>query len=211
MVVRDRSERSQETTHSTVRPSAFPGQEVQVKGQSFHSVLGALEQMRGDGFREDVLAVLAGECGEALRGGFLLSSNFYPVSWYRDLFAAASELAPGALHFAREIGRVSGERDLRGIYRVLVRALSTERLVRQSPRLFRVVYQGGGVEVLETGKGAARVRYFDCFGFDRNVWQDAIGGASAVFRATGAESLAMRVESGGGDGDSEMTVCVTWK
>ncbi len=192
------------------RRSEWPKPEVNVKGQSFHSIVKAFEEMRGAAFRKQVLDVMSGEGGTALREGSLLPSNFYPVSWYRSLFSAAAEVAPGALDLAREAGRVSGERDLKGIYRVLVRALSAEMVIKQSPRLFKVVYEGGGVEILEVRAGFARIRYIDCFGFDRNVWQDAIGGASAVFQATGVTKLVMRTEQGGGDGDSTMIASVNW-
>lgn len=181
-----------------------------VKGQSFHAVLRAFEDLRGAAHRQAVLAELPGEVGEALRGGFLLSANFYPVAWYRELFATGARLAPGALHFAREVGRASGERDISGIYKVLFRALSTELVIRQSPRLFRIVYQGGQIDVLEARKGFARIAYSECWGFDGNVWQDAIGGAEACFRATGTKSLSLRVEEGGGDGDATMVVQVRW-
>jgi len=94
---------------------------------------------------------------------------------------------------------------------VLLRALSTEMLIKQSQRLLRVVYEGGSVEVQDVRKGFARVHYRDYFGFDRNIWQDAIGGAEAAFQATGAKELAIDVEQGGGDGDPTMTVSITWQ
>lgn len=184
--------------------------EVQVKGQAFHAVLRAFEDLRGAEFRRSALEATAGEGGEALRAGFLLSANYYPVAWYRDLLSAGVRLAPGALHFARDLGRASGERDISGIYKVLFRALSMELVIKQSPRLFRVVYQGGKIEVLETRKGFARLAYTECWGFDANVWQDAVGGAEACFRATGPERLNVQVQQGGGDADASMIVQVQW-
>jgi hypothetical protein len=185
--------------------------EVMVKGQSFHAVLQAFEDLRGPAYRQSVLSELPGEVGDALRGRFLLSANFYPVAWYRELFAVGAQLAPGALNFAREVGRTSGERDISGIYKVLFRALSTELVIKQSPRLFRIVYQGGKIEVLEARKGFARVSYSECWGFDRNVWQDAVGGAEACFQATGAQDLSVRIEKGGGDRDATMITQVYWR
>ncbi len=188
----------------------MPRAELKVKGQSFHAVVRAFAELRSDAFGREVVAAMQGDGGIALRDGSLLPANFYPVAWYRDLFRTACELAPDALDLARDAGRVSGERDLNGIYKWVVRALSTEMLIRQSPRLFHIVYQGGGVEVVELRSGFARIRYYDCHGFDRNVWQDAVGGASAVFTATGARKLVMRVEEGGRDGDTTMLVAVSW-
>jgi len=193
------------------RSSSLTGAEVRVKGQSFHSVLKAFAELHGDELRAKTLAGMSGPGGEALREGSLLSSGFYPVAWYRELLASAARLVPNPGSLAREVGYRSGQRDIAGMYKVLLRALSTEMLIKQSPRLLRVVYEGGGVEVLEVRRGFARVRYYDYFGFDRNVWQDAIGGAQAAFEATGAKQLLITVQEGGRDGDSGMIVGVTWQ
>jgi hypothetical protein len=192
-------------------PSSPRRGEVRVKGQAFHSVLKAFAELHGEELKAAALAGMSGEGGEALREGSLLSANFYPVAWYRELFASAARQAPGEKTLARDVGYRSGQRDIAGMYKVLLRALSTEMLIKQSQRLLRVVYEGGSVEVLEVRKGFARVRYHDYFGFDRNIWQDAIGGAEAAFQATGAKQLAIAVEEGGRDAEPNMIVAVTWQ
>ncbi len=199
------------TLPSTPRPSSAPRSEVRVKGQAFHSVLRAFGDLHGDEYRSAALAGMSGAGGEAMREGSLLSANFYPVAWYRELFASAARQMPGVKTLARDIGYRSGQRDVAGIYKVLLRALSTEMLIKQSQRLLRVVYEGGRVDVMEVRSGFARVRYNDYFGFDRNIWQDAIGGAEAAFQATGAKQLRMAVQQGGRDGDPHMVVEITWQ
>jgi hypothetical protein len=184
--------------------------EIRVKGQNFHSVLWALGELRGQTFRDAVLTNLAGEAGDALRYGTLLSSNFYPATWYRDLFGAALSLAPETPNFAREIGKVSAARDVKGVYRIVFRALSTEILVKQSARLFRLFYEGGQVDVQDVRSGFARVRYSECRGFNRNLWLDLLGGSEGVLIAAGANELRVRVEAGGGDGHDHMQATVTW-
>lgn len=187
------------------------GPELEIKGQAFHSVLLAFDELRGPTFVSAVKAGIGGAFGEALSFGTLLPSNWYPIAWYRELFAVGSKLAPDIFNLGREAGRLSGEREIRGIYKVVFRALSTETIALQAPRFFKLFYNGGGkVEVLESGKTFARVRYSECWGFDRNVWQDLLGGAEAIFTATGARSLRLRVEEGGGDGDAHMLASIRW-
>ena len=140
-----------------------------------------------------------------------MSANYYPVAWYRDLFAAAQRLAPTWKTLGYDAGLRSGQRDIAGMYKILLRALSTETMIKQSSRLLRVIYDAGGADVLELRKGFARVRYHDYYGFDFHIWQDAIGGGSAAFQATGAKQLKVEVEQGGRDGDANMIVCVTWQ
>jgi serine/threonine protein kinase len=199
------------TWPSTPRPGSGPRSEVRVKGQAFHSVLRAFGELHGDELKAAALAGMGGAGGEALREGSLLSANFYPVAWYRELFASAARQVPGLNTLARDVGFRSSQRDVAGIYKVLLRALSTEMLIKQSQRLLRVVYEGGGVDVLEVQRGLARVRYHDYFGFDRNIWQDAIGGAEAAVLATGAKQLGFAVQQGGRDGDPHMVVEITWQ
>jgi hypothetical protein len=184
--------------------------EMRVKGQNFHSVLWALAELRGQAFRDEVLSSVTSEAGEALRYGTLLSSNLYPVGWYRELFRAAVALASETPNFAREVGKISAARDVKGVYRIVFRALSTETLVKQSPRLFKLFYEGGQVDVQEVRSGFARVRYSECRGFDRNVWLDLVGGSEGVLTAAGARDLRVRIEAGGGDGHDHLQATVTW-
>jgi len=184
--------------------------ELLVKGQNFHSVLFALVEMRGQAFRDAVVANMQGEGGEALRYGTLLPSNLYPIEWYRELFRAVVEQTPDTPNFAREVGKVSAGRDVRGVYRIIFRALSTELLIKQSPRLFRLFYDGGQVDVQDVKSGFARVRYAECYGFDRNLWLDLLGGSESVLAASGAKELRIRIEAGGGDGQDHMQATVTW-
>ena len=186
------------------------GPELEAKGQSFHSVLAAFEELRGPALVAAVKQEIGGEFGEALRFGSLLPSGWYPVAWYRELFKTGAELAPDVLNMGREAGRLSGAREIRGIYKVIFRALSTETIALQAPRLFKLFYSGGKVEVLESNKKFARVHYSECFGFDRHLWQDLLGGAESIFAATGAKDLRIRVEEGGGNGDHQMLTTATW-
>ena len=117
---------------------------------------------------------------------------------------------PEPPNFAREVGKVSAARDVKGIYRIVFRALSTETLVKQSPRLFRLFYEGGQVDVQEVRSGFARVRYSECRGFDRNLWLDLLGGGEGVLTAAGAHELRVRIEAGGGDGHDHLQATVTW-
>jgi hypothetical protein len=174
-------------------------------------VLRAFADLFGDEVRGEALATMVGPGGEALREGSLLAANFYPVAWYRELFKSAERLVPPGTSLGREVGYASGRRDIAGMYKILLRALSTETMIRQSQRLLRVVYEGGAVDVPEVRHGFARVRYRDYFGFDRNVWQDAIGGGEAAFQATGAKDLTITVLEGGRDGDATMLVSVIWQ
>ncbi len=184
--------------------------ELLVKGQNFHSVLWALVEMRGQAFRDAVVENMQGDAGEALRYGTLLPSNLYPIAWYRELFRAVLEQTPQEPNFAREVGKVSAGRDVRGVYRIIFRALKTELLIKQSPRLFRLFYDGGQVDVQEVKSGFARVRYSECRGFDRNLWLDLVGGSESVLLASGAKELRIRIEAGGGDGQDHMQATVTW-
>jgi hypothetical protein len=187
------------------------GPEIEAKGQSFYSVLAAFEELRGPALVSAVKQKVDGEFGEALRYGSLLPSGWYPVAWYRELFRTGAALAPDVLNMGREAGRLSGAREIRGIYKVVFRALSTETIALQAPRLFKLFYNGGKVEVLESNKKFARVQYRECYGFDRFLWQDLLGGAESIFAATGAKDLRIRIEDGGGNGDHHMLTTAAWE
>lgn len=165
--------------------------------------------MFGDAAREEVEKRLGGELGHMLRSRLLIVAGWYPVGWYRELLAELQTLDPSP-DLSRRVGLTSGRREVKGIYRIMFRMLSTELLVRQAPRFYRMFYKGGHAELLESSSTHALARYSGCAGFDRRVWLDLLGGSEAGFECTGARDLQLRFIEGGRDGDDSALVSVTW-
>ena len=173
---------------------------VRAKGIAFWSFLTSLERLRGTDDRQATLAELPREIAQALRIGEVVATGWYPIDWYRELHAAMNRACrQEGFDLSQRIGRDSALADFRGIYRLLLRVVSSEMLVSQAPRLFRLYFQGGDVAMAETGKGLGVVEFNGWDGFDRAMWSDVTGGIEGVLLARRAIHVRHRVLRGGGE------------
>lgn len=189
------------------------GREVEIKGQSFLGVLGALEELRGLPLRDRVRAEASGSLGDGLRTNSLLSNGWYPVAWYRDLHATIAAVTAEGDALASEVGRVGLRRDVNAIYRALFRLLSTTTLLAQSDRIVKMFVRGPsvGYRTLETRPGYVLARWDGMFGFDRRIWRDFVGTGIGALEVCGGKDVKSRPVEGGDDGDDYMVVEATFK
>lgn len=184
--------------------------EVQAKGLTFLSVLAAIEDLRGAAFRDRVIDAMPEESGRELRYGSVLASGWYPIRWYRELFAAATDIAHD-FGFAREIGRASVRREVRGVHRLLFKVMSIETLQNQGTRFFRSYFRPSDVTTERLAPGLGRTLYRNCTGFDKNLWQEQLGCIEELLKQAGVQLPRVRVLSGGGDGDGYMEIETRWR
>jgi hypothetical protein len=185
--------------------------EPHTKGVSFRGLMGALTRLHGADALDRALAFVPDELANAVRFGKFVSSGWYPLAQYRALHAAAQRATGLGPELARALSREATLQDFRGIYRVLTAVLSPEFLIRRSPSLWRRYYEQGELAIPEAVHGRARAVFTNCTGFDRNLWEDAIGGCIGVLEACGARAVGVELVSGGGDGEVAMTMVATWR
>lgn len=161
-------------------------QPVQIKGVAFEGVLQALEDVRGATFLRGVKEALPAGVHDAVKFGGINSTGWYPIGWYRDLYGTAVRLS-GDPQFAKEIGRVSVEREMRGIYSAILRMLTIEFLIKRGAGLFAQYFQGATASAKIVGPKKGEVYFGGCFGFDRNVWLDQAGSVERLLTLAGAK------------------------
>ena len=111
-------------TTPVVRDAPGVGSEVEIKGQAFLGIVGAVGEMLGETAIARLRDEAAGELGEALRTNTVLSAGWYPVAWYRELHQAARRVSGGGDAFTVELGKVSLRRDVNMVYKAIFRLLS---------------------------------------------------------------------------------------
>jgi hypothetical protein len=181
---------------------------VRTKGIAFRGFLTTLERLRGTDAVEGTLRELPPEVSRAIRLGEVVATGWYPVAWYRELHHAMNRACrePG-LELSRRIGLESTIADFRGIYRLLLRVVSSETLVSQAPRLFGMFFDGGEVEMVETGKGFGVIEFTGWHGFDKAVWTDIAAAVEGVLVARRAFDIRSRVLRGGDLGGAMCLEC----
>jgi hypothetical protein len=182
-----------------------------VKGITFRGLVGSIRRTLGEPTLERVLARLPPELAKTIRSqdGYI-SNVWYPLADYRALHAAVRSVTGKGPELARELSRQATLDDFRGFYRVLLSVLSPEFLLRRSPLLFSRFFDTGKMEVTRAETGRADAYFSGCVGFDRNIWEDAIGGCVAVLELCGAKDVQIRVDDGGEDGDEKLLGIATW-
>jgi hypothetical protein len=186
--------------------------EPQIKGLTFRSFIGAARRLYGPAVVEKMLPYLPADVAAAIGKDRFITSGWYPLSQYRALHAALARATggdPPAL--ARAIGRDATMDDFRGIYRVLAFVLAPEFLMRRAPGIWSRYYDTGTLEVPAARRGYAEARFRGCAGFDRVLWEDAIGGCLGTLEVCGAKEPSAEVLSGGGDGDDFLDGIVRWR
>jgi hypothetical protein len=185
------------------------GVESEMKGLSLRNYVPTLVSIRGDAVSEKVMAALSPPLRDALQSGKIVPSGWYPVAWKRELHAAG-RAATGEARLAWIMGEEMTRRDLSGIYRAFLRVVSPRYVLSAGSRIFSTYFRPGSMRVVERRSGFVRVAFNECMGFDRNLWQDTLGGCQATLEAAGASTVRLRLESGGGDGDSVATAVAWW-
>jgi hypothetical protein len=182
---------------------------LRVKGIAFRGVLDSLERLH-PGATGKMLSRLDEDTAEAVRHDRFLTSGWYPVEQYKQVYTAAMQAVGRGPELGRELGRDATLNDFRGIYRLFTLVLSPEFLMKRAPPIFNRYYDTGKLELKTVQRGLAEARYSGCPGFDRLLWEDVIGGTIAILEVAGAREVRVECLEGGGDHDAECALRVRW-
>jgi hypothetical protein len=180
------------------------------KGLQFRSFARSLRRLRGEEALAKTIELLPGELGDGLRYATIVTGGWYPLEWYRDLHGAAQRATGEGRELAREIAKAGVQDDFRGVYRLVTLALSPQAMFRWAPKVVTLYYDTGQLVIDVAEKGFVKGRFLGFAGFDRNLWEDMIGGVGGVMELAGAKNLAPRITGGGKEGDEDMALEVRW-
>jgi hypothetical protein len=184
--------------------------EIRAKGMTFSLLLANLERLRGQDAVEATYRALPSEVAAALRLGEIVSNGWYSIEWYRSLHAAMNRACDEkGVELSYRIGRESSISQFRGMHRLLLRVLSSEMLVSQTPKIFRMYFDGGDVVVSTVDTGFGTLDFSGWHGFDRAVWSGVMGGIEGFLVARRAFDIRHRVIRGGGS-DGSLKVEYKW-
>ena len=158
-----------------------------------------------------VLERAPGRAGRELQTGMLSVTAWYPVSELAGLYDRCVEVTGAGLTLPFEAGRAAMKGSVPVIFRMFLRILSPELVVRRAMSIFRRFYDGGGPRVIEHGPQHVVVRFTGCHGFTRLLWEDIRGATHGTLEVAGAKGIAVSFAAGGAEGDSEATLEASWR
>lgn len=185
--------------------------EPRVKGVAFRTIDSCFTELCGAEARAKAHTLMGNDVAQAYRYGTVLAASWYPISWYRDVFAAFRAAVNAGPELPRRIGRLAVQHDMRGAHKRLIAWLaSPQTLLALSQRVFSNYYDTGLVEIVESKAGLVRMRASGCVDWDLNMWSELAGSSEALLELAGAHQVQVRWLSGGRDGDVEHELEARW-
>ncbi|MFO0562805.1 MAG: hypothetical protein U0269_32600 [Polyangiales bacterium] len=169
--------------------------ELRVKGHGLTGMLSAITVIEGEAVRSKVEARLPDDLRDALRLGAVVAGGFYPIGWARAIHERALEEGSKGAQLPFLIGYESTKKDLQGIYAFVAKMFNPGTVLGQGKRLMAMYYGGGTADVLERSSTSATLRYRECFGFDRAMFEELAGGSVAIMEACGGRNAQADIRS----------------
>lgn len=154
--------------------------DVRSKGTNIHGILTTLGRVHGEASRARVLAAVAGEAGEALRHGAVVSSGWYPVAWHDATLKAIEDVFPSRRFAVRELAYEAVKHDFQTLFKVVSLVASPSFALTNATKIMARYYDGGRVSLLEARLGYVHFRFEDYRGFTSRIWDDVHGGLQCV-------------------------------
>ncbi|WP_437310177.1 hypothetical protein [Sorangium sp. So ce388] len=184
--------------------------EPRVKGVAFRSAYVSFGKLRGEPVQKLSLDEMCEPLRHGLRYGSIVSTGWYPIAWYKDLFQAIRRTSGEGKDLIHQIGRQCTRDDMSGIYKVIAALISPSALFSLGQRVFANYYSVGRVQVLQSRRGFTRARWIGCPGFDENMWTEVIGSCEQLLEIGGASHVRQRIIAGGGDHDEHLELTAHW-
>jgi len=182
-----------------------------VKGNAFRTIEQCFVELCGDQARAAALERLSEPLRRSFELKLLLASNWYPISWYRETFAAYRQAQHAGIELPREIGRRGARRDLSSVYKqILLKMVSPQALMGLSQRLFKSYFDTGQMQIVQSRDGYVRATWTGCEGWDENLWAELAGSCEVLLEMAGAKHVRLRTVLGGRNGDNACEMEAHW-
>jgi len=182
-----------------------------VKGNAFRTIEHCFVEIHGTEARDAALKLMSEPLRRSYAEKLILASNWYPIAWYRETFAAFRESQRAGTELPREIGRRGVRRDMSSVYKqILLKMVSPQALLGLSQRLFKSYFDTGEMHIRESRSRFVQAAWTGCEGWDENLWAELAGSCEVLLELAGAKHVRLRVTRGGRTGDAECEMDAHW-
>jgi len=132
---------------------------MEVKGTAVTTIPLFVKKKHGEAAYEKWLGALSPKARGAF-SGMVLSSAWYPLHemLVEPTQAICDMFYGGSMQGAVELGRLSADHGLRGVYRLFVRVSNPEFIIQRAGQILPTYYRPSGMKVTEHARGRAVVR-----------------------------------------------------
>jgi hypothetical protein len=166
---------------------------VKLKGVGLKNTLAALERLHGKEGLARVKEAMPPRLVESL-------SLILPVEWYPLEITAALHLAirdtvgGGKWDESHRISVEAAQLELKGVYRMVLRALQYDSVWDKMESMWRQYYDAGEAKWVDRGEGHATAEFHGVAGFNEGMWRSVGGRIEVMLEATGARGQSTTVK-----------------
>jgi hypothetical protein len=148
----------------------------------------SLIKSRGAALEQRFLAALSAE--ERSYYATTLEFHWIPIEVITRFFEAAAPLLyPGRADALRQIGREMAYDHLRGIYRIVLRVVTVEKVIEKSARLWSTYHQAGHAKLLREGPNLLLFSVYDYPTLPEAFRESTCGYIAGVFELCGVSAI----------------------
>ncbi|MEZ4220669.1 MAG: hypothetical protein R3B13_07040 [Polyangiaceae bacterium] len=171
--------------------------QAQVKGNSFRTLLAAVEALRSPEARQRVESALPESTRHMLRG--IVPGGWYPMHVYGEIHGLIAKQCGTGEAFARALGRHTSQQDLKGFARFFFKFATPKQAMSATALIAPKYFRGASVEIVHLSQRSVR---FVCSGFSGStalMWAEFAGGIEPFIEAAGGKAIRVHRVDGGGD------------
>lgn len=148
----------------------------------------SLIRSRGEAIERRFLSALTPE--ERNHYATTLEFHWIPIEVITRFFEVAAPLLyPGRADALRQIGRLMSLDHLRGIYRIVLRVVTVEKVIEKSARLWSTYHQGGVAKLHREGPNLLLFSIYDYPGLPESFRECMCGYIAGVFELCGVREI----------------------
>lgn len=164
---------------------------VEMRGAAFLSFLEGVAELRDRATADAVRDALRPDLRALFVNGGMTRVGWYPMADYAALHVASENVVRGGMPFARELGRVTTDRDTRGLLRYVLAFTSPDLLLRYGDRVFLSYVRGASMVVDRVAPKHHIIRWNDFHGASFHVHAEWAGGVAFLVERCGGKDVSV--------------------
>lgn len=184
--------------------------EPHVRGVVLKTYREILHERFGAPGYESVLEAVQDETRGVL-GDMIIATEWYPNRMIVDLYETIVRVHyAGKPEGIRELGKISSQRDLRGVFKIFVVVVSPQYLVSKTASVWSRYFDHGKVEITDQRRGFCRGKFTGVQSRSEAFWQEILGSCIGAIEAAGGKNAVPAIVAGGTASDTSMEAEMRW-
>ncbi len=164
---------------------------VEMRGAAFLSFFDGVAELRDEATANAVRNAVRPDVRDRILKGGITRVGWYPMGDYSALHVACDEVIRGGMAFATQLGRVTTDRDTRGLLRYVLAFTSPDLLLRYGDKVFGSYVRGATMKVERLANKHHVLRWDDFHGASFAVHAEWQGGVAFLVEKCGGKNVSV--------------------